>query len=66
MGTKESKEMQYQFWTFMDKLSGRLGIQTRSHWAAHKGGNRNLAGLVFSDQELSWGFAPPRIGLGRG
>ena len=57
---------QCQYWAFMDELAGRLGVRTHSHWVAHRGGNRNLAGLLFSDEKMADGFDPPDIELGRG
>jgi len=66
MGTEEGKELQCQFWTFMDDLAGRLSAQTCSYWVSHQGGNHNLAGLLFSGIELSDDFAPLKIKTGRG
>lgn len=54
------------FWEFMDDLSTQLGVYTCSFWVPHRGGNRNLAGLLFSEFELSLGFAPPKLKPGRG
>lgn len=62
----QGKNGQLQFWAFMDQLAGRLDVPTHSYWVAHNGGNRNLAGLLFSDLELALGFVPPRIKPGRG
>ena len=66
MGTEERKELQCQFWAFMDDLAGRLRAQTCSYWVSHQGGNRNLADLLFSGIELSDDFVPPKIKTGRG
>lgn len=60
------KNRRPQFWTFMDKLAERLDVPTHSYWVHHQGGNRNLAGLLFSDKELALGFVPPRVKPGRG
>ena len=60
------KDRQPQFWAFMDKLAERLDVPTCSYWVPHLGGNRNLVGLLFSDKELTLGFVPPRVKLGRG
>ncbi len=65
-GTQEGRKLQRQFWEFMDKLAGHLGLQTSSYWVRHQGGNINLAGLLFSDQKLARGFATPCIETGRG
>ncbi|MDE0694902.1 MAG: hypothetical protein OXH76_03605 [Boseongicola sp.] len=66
MGTQNGKKLQYQFWSFMDKLAVRLSAQTCSFWVCHRGGDRNLAGLLFSGIELSDDFIPPKINAGRG
>ena len=66
MGTDKGKELQCKFWKFMDTLAVRLCVQTCSYWVCHRGGNRNLAGLLFSGIELSDGFIPPKINSGRG
>jgi len=63
---RQNEDPQSQFWAFMDDLAQRMDAVTGSYWVLHNGGNRNLAGLLFSDQELAWGFAPPRIKPGRG
>ena len=65
-GTKHGKEEQRRFWAFVDKLAERLGAETGSYWVAHQGGNLNLAGLLFSNKELAWGFTPPGVKPGRG
>ena len=57
---------QQQFWAFMGDLARRLGMHTGSYWVAHRGGNLNLAGLLFSTIELCFGFVPPTIKPGRG
>ena len=57
---------QRQFWTFVDDLAECLRVDTYSYWVAHRGGSLNLAGMLFSAQELVLGFAPPRIKPGRG
>ena len=62
----QNEDSQRQFWAFMDELARQMDAATGSYWVHHNGGNRNLAGLLFSDQELAWGFAPPRIRPGRG
>lgn len=61
----QGKNPQRQFWVFMDDLARRLDVRTCSYWVAHQGGNLNLAGLLFSDKELAFGFVPPRIRPGR-
>ncbi len=62
----QNEDSQRQFWALMDDLARQMDAAIGSYWVHHKGGNRNLAGLLFSDQELAWGFAPPRIVPGRG
>ena len=62
----QGKNRQRQFWKFMDDLAERLEVYTCSYWVAHRGGSLNLAGLLFSGNELALGFVPPRIGPGRG
>lgn len=62
----QGENTQRRFWLFMDDLAGRLGVRTRSYRVAHRGGNLNLAGLLFTDEELAFGFVPPRINPGRG
>lgn len=60
----QGENKQRQFWAFMDELAGRLRVPTLSYWAAHNGGNLNLAGLLFSDAKLTKGFHPPGIKFG--
>lgn len=62
----QGENPQEQFWMFMDDLASLLGMRTCSYWVPHQGGNLNLAGLLFSDKELAYGFVPPRIKPGRG
>ena len=62
----QGKNRQRQFWKFMDDLAERLEVQTCSYWVAHRGGSLNLAGLLFSGEELALGFVPPCIEPGRG
>ena len=57
---------QRQFWKFMDDLAERIGVHTCSYWLPHQGGNRNLAGLLCSDIDLSFGFVPSNVRAGRG
>ncbi len=64
MGTQQNNP-QRQFWAFVDDLARRLSVQTCSYWVAHRGGNRNLAGLLFSDKELAFGFVPRGLKPGR-
>lgn len=65
MGTQNSNP-QRQFWAFLDRLADFLNAETGSYWVIHRGGNRNLAGLLFSNKELAWGFTPPGVRPGRG
>ena len=65
MGTQQNN-LQRQFWAFVDDLTNRLSVQTCSYWVGHNGGNRNLAGLLFSDKELAFGFVPRGLKSGRG
>ena len=62
---RQGKNRQCQFWAFMDELKGRLGVWNRSCWVPHQGGNLNLAGLLFSDDQLAAGFDPPDVNRGR-
>ena len=57
---------QRQFGAFMDELKGRLGVRSRSCRVPHRGGNLNLAGLLFLDEKLAEGFDLPNIEPGRG
>ena len=66
MGTNNGKELQRQFWAFMNALAVRLSVQTCSYWVCHRGGDRNLAGLLLSGIELSGDFIPSKINTGRG
>ena len=61
----QGKNGQRQFWAFMDELAGRLCVPNHSHSIPHRGGNRNLVGLLFSDRKLAVGLNLPRIGPGR-
>ncbi len=54
-----------RFWKFMDKLAKRIGAATCSYWLTHRGGNRNLAGLLYSGVELPADFAPGGLKVGR-
>lgn len=62
----QGENRQHQFWEFMDALAGCLSVQTLSFWVPHRGGNRNLAGFLFSEIELSDGFDLPNVNAGRG
>lgn len=62
----QQQNPQSQFWAFMDELAGCLGVPTASYWVAQRGGNRNLAGLLFSSRRLAEGFNPPNVNQGRG
>ena len=64
-GTQNGKKLQSQFWGLIDELARRLDATTGSYWVQHIGGSCNLAGLLFSDEELAEGFDPPRIKPGR-
>lgn len=55
-----------KFWAFMDELAKQCGIGTCSYWVVHRDGYRNLAGLLYTDVELTFAFAPSRVKLGRG
>ena len=56
---------QHQFWKFMDDLAECIGVGTCSYWLPHRGGNRNLAGLLYSGIDLSFGFVPSNVKVGR-
>jgi hypothetical protein len=53
------------FWNFVDDLANRSGTAVLSCWHTHQGGNRNLAGLFCSGFELSSGFPPMGLTVGR-
>ena len=53
-----------KFWKFMDELAECVGAESQSYWLIHQGGNRNLAGLIFSDTEILDGFSPPCLDVG--
>lgn len=65
LGT-EQREPQRQFWSFVDELARRLCARLGFFWLPHIGGNRNLAGLLFSDFQLASGFNPPNVNTVRG
>ena len=62
-----------QFWKFMDDLRQRISTDSRvsadiavsSYWLPHKGGNRNLAGLIYSGIDLSSELQGSGLKLGR-
>ena len=56
---------QYRFWEFVDDLAKHIGAGTRSYWLPHRGGNHNLAGLLYSGIELSSDFKPSGLNEGR-
>lgn len=62
----QGENRQRLFWSFMDELAGRLRVPTSSYWVHHQGGNRNLAGLLFSKTKFPDDFVPPCINSGRG
>ena len=43
------------FWNFVDDLARGIRADTCSYWLTHQGGNRNLAGLLYSGIKLSSG-----------
>ena len=49
------------FWKFVDDLARGVRADTRSYWLTHQGGNRNLAGLLYSGIKLSSGLNVGRI-----
>ena len=57
----QNENPQRQFRFFMDDLATRLSAQTCSYWVTHRGGNLNLAGLLFSDEKLANAFDVPKI-----
>ena len=57
--------MQPKFWKFMDELAECVGAVSQSYWLTHQGGNKNHAGLIFSDTEIPDGFSPPFLNVGR-
>ncbi|MDE0694505.1 MAG: hypothetical protein OXH76_01565 [Boseongicola sp.] len=59
-------DSQLQFWDFVEELAGRLSVRPNYFWLPHIDGNRNLAGLLFSDCQLASEFNPPNVNAGRG
>ena len=57
--------MRGRFWEFMDELAKRIGVEVCSYWLTHRGGNRNLAGLLCSGIKLSPDFLPRGVEEGR-
>lgn len=53
------------FWNFVDALANRTKANVLCCWHTHQGGNRNLAGLLYSGFELSRDFPPMGLTLGR-
>lgn len=60
-----SKNSRCQFWNFMDSLAELVSAATSSYWLTHNGGNRNLAGLLYSGLDLSSGFEFADLNKGR-
>jgi hypothetical protein len=54
------------FWNFIDELANRVSATVLCCWHTHQGGNRNLAGLIYSGFELSPDFPPVGLTVGRG
>ena len=58
-------EIRRMFWGFMDELE-TIGMSTCSYWLTHRGGNRNLAGLLHTKNiQLPPDFPPRGIAVGR-
>ena len=53
-----------KFWKFMDELAECVGAESQSYLLIHQGGNRDLAGLIFSDTAILDGFSPPCLDVG--
>lgn len=53
------------FWNFVDALANRTNARVLCCWHTHQGGNRNLAGLLYSGLDLSVDFPPLGLTLGR-
>ena len=51
-----SGEQQCQFWEFVDELAQRTGTGARRHSLTHRGGNRNLAALLYSSIDVPEDF----------
>ena len=56
---------QPKFWKFMDELAECVGAVSQCYWLTHQGGNKNHAGLIFSDTEILDGFSPPCLNVRR-
>lgn len=54
------------FWNFVDTLAHRTETTVRCCWHTHQGGNRNLAGLLYSGFEFPPAFPPIGVTVGRG
>ena len=61
----QGNNAQCQFWKFVDDLAGRFDVDTCSYWLPHRGGNLNLAGLLYSGIELSSSFKSAKLNVGR-
>ena len=55
-----------EFWTFVDDLAKRTGTTAASCWLAHRGGNRNLAGLLCAGVGLPDSWVPYGVNAGWG
>ena len=49
-------EQQCQFWEFVDELAQRTGTGAHRHSLTHRGGNRNLAALLYSSIDVPEDF----------
>lgn len=54
------------FWNFIDALANCVSATVLCCWHTHQGGNRNLAGLIYSRFEPSPDFLPVGLTAGRG
>jgi len=54
-----------KFWAFVDGLSRPLGTTVVYCWLTHRGGNRNLAGLLCAGFELPDAWVPYGVHAGR-
>lgn len=54
-----------RFWAFVDDLAVRTNTKAATSWLAHRGGNRNLVGLLCASCELPESRLPSGVNAGR-
>ena len=58
-------EDRQDYWSFIDALGERTVTQVGSYWVTHQGGNRNLAGVLWSVPTLPSSWPPAGVNSGR-